>query len=60
MFYVTISILINYFLQQIISKKYVFKYGKCFFTPDVLCSCNNFGVYFSAFISRSRYLAENY
>jgi hypothetical protein len=23
-------ILINYFLQQIISKKYMFKYGKCF------------------------------
>jgi hypothetical protein len=29
------------------------------FTPDVLGSCINFGVYFSAFISRSRYLAEN-
>jgi hypothetical protein len=30
------------------------------FTPDVLCSCNNFGVYLSAFISRSGYLADNY
>jgi hypothetical protein len=30
MFYVTISILINYFLHQIISKKCMFKYRKCF------------------------------
>jgi hypothetical protein len=30
------------------------------FTPDVLCSCINFGVYFSAFIYRGRYLAEKY
>jgi hypothetical protein len=28
------------------------------FTPDVLGSCINFGVYFSAFISCSRYLAD--
>jgi hypothetical protein len=36
------------------------EYGKMIVTPDVLCSCINFGVHFSAFISHMRYLVEKY
>jgi hypothetical protein len=46
MFYVTISTLINVLMLQIISRKYMLKYREMSFTPDVLCSCINYGVHF--------------
>jgi hypothetical protein len=36
------------------------EYGKLIVTSYVLGSCINFGVHFSAFISRRRYLVEKY
>jgi hypothetical protein len=46
MFYVAISILINDFMLQIISRKCMLKYGEMSFTSDVLCLCINYGVHF--------------
>jgi hypothetical protein len=36
------------------------QYEKLTFTPDVLCLYINSGIYFSAVIFCSKYLAENY